>query len=171
MVAQGRSSAPIASDVAVPSDSAGSPKPLQMPSSLSTEGVAMAKNLPIWLGGRDRAVAEALLQDGFTYQGCPFDPDDMFLPEPVGDWFISPVCQEWAIEVCHECGALFRKDYRGVEIEENFVNVPTDDDRDHDSEPLLSNAEWERIKALITIAQLAWDTCSNAGQLSLPGVA
>lgn len=130
----------------------------------------MAKNLPIWLGGRSRAVAEALLQDGFTYQGCPFDPDDMFLPEPVGDWFISPVCQEWAIEVCHQSGALFRKDYRGVAIDENFVNVPTDDDGDDDNEPLLSNAEWERIKQLISQTQLAWDTCSKCWPTQLAGV-
>ncbi|MCL1475700.1 hypothetical protein [Argonema antarcticum] len=108
--------------------------------------------LPIWLSGRDRAVADALIADGFKYLGCPYDPEDMLAPEQVGDWYLSSVQQEPMLEACHTIGALFFKDYS-------------------ESASSLTEQEFERIKRLISQAQFAWDTASNAGQLSLPGVA
>lgn len=94
----------------------------------------MAK-LPVWLMGRDRAVADTLIADGFTCLGCPFDPEDMLAPEKVGDWFLSSVHLEPMLEACHHYGALFRKEYA---------------DDYHD----LDNAEYERVRELIAKSQL-----------------
>ena len=91
--------------------------------------------LPIWLTGRDQAVANALIADSFKYLGCPLDPEDMLAPERVGDWYLSPVHQEPMLEACHHYGALFRKDYA-----EDYSN--------------LNDAEYQRVRELIAKSQL-----------------
>lgn len=107
--------------------------------------------LPVWLTGRDRAIAEALLQDDFFYCG---DADEFCSSpglEAVGNWEVGGSYQSPGFDAICD-GALFFKDYS-------------------ENSELLTDAEFERIKQLISQTQLAWDTCSNAGQLSLPGVA
>ena len=89
------------------------------------------KEIPVWLVGSDRSVINKLLADGFIYYGCPHVPENMFSPENIGDWTISPGCQEPTIEVCHRYGALFLKEYRA----------------DYSD---LNDSEYERIKALIS---------------------
>lgn len=106
--------------------------------------------LPIWLNGRDRAVASALLSDGFSYCGNADDFCESPGLESIGNWQVGGTYQAPGFDaVCD--GALFCKDYS-----ENCDS--------------LTNAEFERIKLLISQAQLNWDTCADAGQLSLAGV-
>lgn len=111
----------------------------------------MADDFPCWLGARARAVASALMADGFFYCG---DADEFCSSpglEAVGNWEVGGSYQYPGFDAICE-GALFFKDYS-------------------ENTDLLTDTEFTRIKQLISQAQLAWDTCSNAGQLSLPGVA
>ncbi|MFB2970409.1 hypothetical protein ACE1CD_15660 [Aerosakkonema sp. BLCC-F183] len=86
------------------------------------------KQVPVWLIN-DRT-ANALVNDGFIYYGCPYIPENMLSPEPVGNWYISPGCQEPTIEVCDRYGALFLRKYKL-----DFSD--------------LDNAEYERVKSLL----------------------
>lgn len=101
----------------------------------------------IGLAGRDRAVADALVADGFFHCG---DADD-FCESPgletVGNWEVGGSYQFPGFDAICD-GALFFKDYS-------------------ENDEALTDAEFDRIKQLIFQAQLAWDTASNAGQLSL----
>lgn len=111
----------------------------------------MADDFPCWLGARARAVASALMADGFFYCGNAEDFCESPGLETVGDWEVGGSYQFPGFDaVCD--GALFFKDYS-------------------ENDQLLTEEEFERIKKLISQAQLNWDTAANAGQLSLPGVA
>lgn len=106
------------------------------------------KRLPIWMTGRDRAVADALLADGFFYCGYADDFCESPGLEAVGNnWEVGGSYQSPGFDAVCE-GALFCKDYS-----ENC--------------DLLTDAEFARLKKLISQAQIDWDTCANAGQLSL----
>ncbi|MBD2184819.1 hypothetical protein H6S82_01105 [Planktothrix sp. FACHB-1355] len=111
----------------------------------------MPDDFPCWLRGRARTVAEALLQDGFFYCGHADDFCESPDLETVGDWFVGGSYQFPGFDAICD-GALFFKDYS-------------------DNSSSLTEEEFGRIKQLISQTQLAWDTCSNAGQLCLPGVA
>ena len=105
-----------------------------------------------WLTGRDRAVAEALVAESFSYCGYADDFCESPGLEAVGNWEVGGTYQAPGFDAVCDGQYLFCKDYS-----ENIES--------------LTQEEFERIKRLISQAQLAWDTCANAGQLSLPGVA
>ncbi len=114
----------------------------------------MADEIPCWLGARAQAVAEALIADGFWYVGlaenfCTFPEEEEINPD---SWVVCGSYQEIGIDVIHD-GALFFRDF------------------DEDLTPEQFQEELEKVKRTISQTQLAWDTCANAGQLSLPGVA
>ena len=82
----------------------------------------MQSDFPCWLKGKDKIIAQALLDNGFWYAG---KAEDFAIAEPLiklEGWVVSSCCGEIAID-CVRDGALFCRDIDREDFDRAFLET------------------------------------------------